>query len=730
MRTPALLIAALSAYCTMPTAWAVEATCPHAPLLQMPLDAVNNKDSDKITLTADQVEVQETGWSRLRGAVRLLQGERLLAAEQLDYDKETRRVTLQRPSTYQDRNVMIRSASAEFDLGNATGSFKDTEFVLPANGGRGEASRLSLVGPGLVEADQASYTTCARDSEFWKLRAGHIRIDQKKGIAVARHARIEFGGVPVLYTPYLRWPTDNRRRTGLLAPTVGDSDKTGFDLSVPLYLNLAENYDATLMPRYMSKRGIQLNASGRYLFEDISGDLAVEYLPEDEVLKQSRALIETNHRALLTSNLAFEGRYAEVSDQAYFEDLSSRLEASSVTHLDRHVLMTYVQPASFSATVLAQDYQTISSNVLPVDEPYRRLPQIRFATLTKNSFYDVRAGLNAEYAFFEREQATALQPQRAQRVDLDPYLRLQKDRASWYILSQANFRSTLYHVPDPGPGIAEFPARTLPQLSAEGGLRFERFTDSNDVQTLEPKLFYLYVPYRYQENLPVLDSGVPDFDFVQLFARNNFSGEDRIGDANHIAFAVTTRLLEPASGIVRLNASVGQIYRLSKTRVLPPCALPPCIRPDEGPTDFIAAADYQINDQWSLGTNLQWSADSGLFKRNSYTARYRDAGWRADLSYRFRERLLEQTDLSMQVPVPFTDHWNFTGRWRFSLPDNQTQELLGGLGYDSCCWSLRVLGRRYLINNKGEFTNSVYLQLELKGLANLGGKTSRLLPED
>ncbi len=706
-----------------------EASCPQTPLLPVPPELTGARDADSITLSADQAEVQDSGWSRLRGAVRLLQGERLLAAEELDYDKATRRVTLQKPSTYQDRNVSIRSRSAEFDLGKSTGSFVGTDYVLSVNGGRGEAQRLSLTGPGQVEAVGASYSTCPPGGEFWKLRASHIEIDQKEGIGVATHARIEFSGVPLLYTPWLRFPTDRRRRSGLLAPSIGDSVQTGLDISQPVYLNLAENYDATLTPRYMSARGTQINASARYLLAQSEGDLAIEYLPEDRELRTSRALFEINQRARLAPDLAFEGRYAEVSDQTYFEDLGTRLESSSITHLDRHLLVTYVQPAGFSLTALVQDYQTVSANLSGIDEPYRRLPQLRFAALTRDSWQDIRVGVNAEYAFFERQQVSGTQPRRAQRVDLDPYLRLQKDRDSWYVLSQLDFRSTLYQLPDPPPGQEEFPQRTLPQFSAEGGLRFERLTADADVQTLEPKLFYLYVPYRNQEKLPVLDSGVPDFDFVQLFARNNFTGEDRIGDANHIALALTTRLLEPSTGIVRLNASVGQIYRLAKTRVPPPCTRLPCIAPDEGPTDFIAAADYQLSERWSLGTSLQWSPDDGLFKRNAYTARYRDGAWRADLSYRFRERLLEQTDLALRLPLPFTDHWNFTGRWRYSLPDGKTQEALAGFGYDSCCWGLQVLGRRYLVNTQGEFTNGVYLQLELKGLANLGSKTKNLLPE-
>ncbi|MEK6806717.1 MAG: LPS assembly protein LptD [Pseudomonadota bacterium] len=708
---------------------AAEASCPQVPLLPVPPELAGAGDSSTVKLSADQAEVQDSGWSRLRGAVRLLQGERLLAAEQLDYDKATRRVTLQKPSTYQDRNVSIRSRSAQFDLGTATGSFIGTEFALTESGGRGEAQRLALTGAGTVEADGASYTTCARDSEFWKLRASHIEIDQKEGIGVATHARIEFAGVPLLYTPYLRFPTDRRRRSGLLAPTLGDSVQTGFDFAQPIYLNLSENYDATLTPRYMSARGIQLGASARYLFENSAGDVAVEYLPEDRELQTSRGLIEINHRALLASDLAFEGRYAEVSDPNYFEDLATRLESSSTTYLDRHLLVSYVLPASFSLTALVQDYQSVAANIAGTDEPYRRLPQVRFSALTQNSIFDVRAGLNIEYAFFERQQVVGGQPRQAQRVDFDPYLRLQKDRDSWYVLSQLDFRGTLYQLPDPAPGVQEYPSRALPQFSTEAGLRFERLTGAHNVQTLEPKLFYLYVPYRNQENLPVLDSGVPDFDFVQLFARNNFTGEDRIGDANHVALSVTTRLLEPDSGVVRLNASIGQIYRLAKTRVPPPCARAPCITPDEGPTDFIAAGDYQISERWSLGANLQWSPDDGLFKRNSYTARYRDGGWRADLSYRFRERLLEQTDLAVRMPLPFTDHWSFTGRWRYSLPDGTTQEALAGLGYDACCWGVQVLARRYLVNTQGEFTNGVYLQLELKGLANLGSKTKNLLPE-
>jgi LPS-assembly protein len=320
---------------------------------------------------------------------------------------------------------------------------------------------------------------------------------------------------------------------------------------------------------------------------------------------------------------------------------------------------------------------------------------------------------------------------------VNPFLRFVSDHSAWYAASQIDFRHTRYEVGDPLPGQPTDPHRSLPQFSVEGGLRFERLTGGGDLQTLEPRLYYLNVPFRDQTLLPQFDSGEPDFDFVQLFERNRFSGVDRISDANHLALSLTSRLLDPEDGTQRLSGSIGQIYRFEPTRVeLLDCAPPNCTA-DRGGTDFIGEVDYRLPFGLRFTTTGQWSQDRNEVIRGSAAIRYRSERRRADLAYRFREVLpitgasLEQLDLSASTPV-----WgpvSALGRWRYSREDERTLEALAGLEYQTCCWALRTAYRRYQFSYdtvlaQPEYTTGVYLQLELKGLTRIGAGFQSLLP--
>lgn len=713
-----------------------DASCTQVPFADLP--AVDGVIEDQVTLTAEQADVQQDGKSRLQGSVRLLQGDRLLSADRLDYDKQRQRVRVDAESVFRNRSVMVRSQAAEFDIPSRTGQFDATEFLLLDRAARGSADRLQLSASGAVELNDVSYTSCAADSDAWYLRASDIRLDTDSGLGTARNARLEFGGVPILYTPYLRFPIDDRRRTGLLYPSMGQTNRNGFEFRWPLYLNLGPNYDATLTPRYMAERGTQLNGDGRYLLRRGEGAARYEYLDGDRQLaNQKRAFGSWDHVGLFNSNTEFEARYAEVSDNQYFEDLGSELADSSTTHLERFAEITYVAPASYTVGVKVQDYQTVSSTVAAANEPFRRLPQVTVDTITRKSWRNLRLGFAGEYVNFERDfsvaaspPTVAAQPRSGQRLDLRPYLRFQRDINAWYLGSQLEYRHTSYQlkdIPSPSP-LAESSQRELPVFSTETGLRFERLTAGGSLQTLEPKLFYLYVPFRNQDDLPLFDTGEPDFDFPQLFALNRFSGEDRLSDANLLATAFTTRLINPDDGFVRLSASLGQITRLQPARVdVSNSSAGFDAAPGAGSTDFIGSLDYRFNEEWSLASSVQIT-DSGDFARNSYALRYRDGRRRADLGYRYRDTILEQADVSAALPI--YGAWSGIGRWRYSLNNNQTLEGLAGLEYDTCCWAVRSAYRRYVATTAGEYSNGIYLQLELKSLTNIGTGVRELLPQD
>ncbi len=715
-----LLLAAL-AVIAAPLTYAADAPVQGSVCAQPPLaeGLPAARFDQNLTLTADQLTWAQDGLSDLFGDVRLTQGDAEFVAHALQYNDQTRSVSINAESLFRNRYFVIRSAHAEFNLAAETGSFLDTEFLLTERAAHGSAGQITLTRTGVADLEDVRYTTCAPGHEAWELRAGRIHLDQQKGRGTARGASLRLGGVPIFYAPWFQFPIDDRRQSGLLFPVIAQTNNTGFDVRWPVYLNLAPNYDAEIIPRYMSRRGPQIGADFRYLLSQSRGHSHYEYLNRDEVIDQRRTYFEFDHVGRLSPHLGLDMQFAEVSDPGYFEDLGGRLDTTSISYLDRYARLTYQAPASYRLQGLLEDFQTVSRSVLPSDEPYKRLPQLRVDALTRNSWHDLRAGFDGEYANFVKSDALE-----GQRLVLQPFVRYLVDHNAWYVTSQADWQYTRYQITSGrAPGQPAGPQRVLPIVSAEGGLRFERLTRTGMLQTLEPQLLYLFVPFRNQDQLPVFDSGEPDFDFVQLFARNRFSGEDRISDANHLAAAFTTRVLDPRTGGVRFVGSLGQIYRFQAPRV----TLPNTQTPDSGITDLVAATDVLLSEHWSAGAATQWSPDTNRFDRTGLALRYRATRTSYDLTYRFRRGVLQQLDTAVRLPL--FGGLSVAGRFRYSVRDRQTLESLAGVEYDTCCWAVQASMRRFIANSNGEFTNGVYLQVQLKGLTRIGSSYDTFLPE-
>lgn len=682
------------------------------PQLDYEMQEPSSSPDERLIINADQSTLEDGGLSTLAGAVRLKQGDKEFSAQKVEYDDQQRQVHVRMESLFRNRSLIVKSKRVDFDLNTETGVFSDTQFTLPERAARGDASIITLNKEGNAEFRLARYTTCAPGSKAWYLEARDIRLDHDEGLGTADNARLRFLGVPVLYMPWFQFPIDDRRRTGLLFPTIGQSGKTGFDVRWPVYINWAPNYDTTLTPRVMTKRGLQLGSDTRYLLQSGEGHARFDFLNHDAEANDARSYFELSHVNLINQRLSLETHLAQASDREYFEDFGGAADAASTVYLDRSILFTYQAPSAYLITALAQDYQTISNSVLPADEPYRRLPQLQLRMRTKSSIADTRAGLFSEYTNFRRANDT--QNPQGQRINLQPYLLTEVERNTWFFNSETSFNYTQYELTDTLPGSPSSLQRSLPQFSAGAGLRFERLTSGGRLQTLEPEAYYLYSPFRDQTLLPLFDSGEPDFDFTQLFARNRFSGEDRVSDANHLAIAATSRLLDPNTGEQKLAASFGQLFRFKQPQV----TLPGATVPREGAADFIAGLDYRIARAWSALLTSQWSPDDGSFSRNSVAVRYREDQRLFMLAYRYRQSILEQADVAASFPLNST--WRLTGRQRYSLRDSDTLDTLLGVEYSTCCWAVQTSYRRFIANTRGEFDSGVYMQLNLKGLTRLG----------
>ncbi|MGH8461772.1 MAG: LPS-assembly protein LptD [Stenotrophobium sp.] len=698
------------------------AEAPMCPQLYLAGDQPSDGPTDgPVVLTADHVELEKDGLSKLLGSVLLKQGGKEFSSQALSYDDRKQLVRVRADSLFRTREMVIESHQADFDLNAQSGAFSGTRFTLPVRAARGSADRIMLFKTGTAQIDNASYTTCSPNSNAWYVKAKSIHFDYSQGVGTASNARLVLDGVPVFYSPYFRFPLDSNRHTGLLFPTIGQSINNGLDMRIPLYLNLAPNYDATFTPRYMSKRGIQTDTAARYLFARNEGDLDFQYLNNDLSTGLTRRLIEYNHQGLINSRLATLVHFADVSDPNYYSDFGgNNLDASTLTYLDRSASLTYQAPTVYVITGMLQNYQTLSTTILSADQPYRRLPQLRIDATSPGSLYDTRLGFTGEYNNFVRPDSVD-----GQRVNLQPYLRYARDDISWFSASQLDFRYTGYQLTNTAAGQPTRPSLALPVYSASGGLRFDRLTGGGSLQTLEPQIGYLYVPYRNQDALPVFDSGEADFDSTQLFSRNRFYGGDRIADANQATLALTSRLMNPETGTIWLSGSLGQIYRFTAPRV----NLPGETAPGNGAADFVGTLDYRISRHWATSSDLQWSPVSRNFNRSELALHYQgDERQRLDLAYHYRRGLLEQTDAIVSTPV--YGPWRVAARWRYSLADNQTVDTLAGVEYDTCCWSLRTSYRRFIANINGQRDSGIYLQLELKGLSRIGTGFEGLLPAE
>ena len=534
-------------------------------------------------------------------------------------------------------------------------------------------------------------------------------------MGTARDVKLRFKGVPILYSPYLSFPITDARKSGILTPEVGSTGRSGNELSVPYYWNIAPNYDATFTPRLLTERGVQMAVEGRYLFRKSDGIAQVEYLPDDNKFGDNRHLVSFDHRTIFDNGWRNLVDFSQVSDTQYFEDLGGSLSISSITHLNRSALFDFYGE-HWSFVALFQDYQTIDEAIVPVDEPYRRLPQFKATGYWPRALFGFDYQLETELANFDRDIGTV-----GWRLNLVPGVELPIEQSGWFIRPGVKFDHTRYKLENRLPGEELEPSRSLPIASIDMGLNFDRMMNgSGRLQTIEPRLLYVHVPSRDQSELPVFDTILPDLNLVQLYRENRYLGVDRITDTDQISVGITSRIIETASGRELMSATIGQALYLSDQRV----TLPGQALSAGDSSDYIAELRFLLYENLNFDVGHQWS-DTGT-TRSEARLQYRPAGNKIlNLAYRFRSGALEQGDVSWSWPL--MQSWNFVGRYNFSLRDNRALEQFYGLEYESCCWGLRLVGRRFISKRDGTQDSSIGLQLVLKGMTSVGTAADRLL---
>ncbi|MGB4812088.1 MAG: LPS-assembly protein LptD [Methylophilaceae bacterium] len=582
--------------------------------------------------------------------------------------------------------------------------------------GRGDAKAVLFEGQDKKRLKGARYTTCAAGVDDWYIKSNDLELNDFTESGIAKNAYIEFKGVPILYTPWIGFSFSNQRKSGLLAPSFDTSTKTGFGVTIPYYWNISPNMDATLATRILSKRGVQLQGEFRYLEENFSGIDNLEYLPNDNQTASNRWYANLKHQQNLGHGWSAGFSYERVSDNQYFSDLSTRITTTSRVTLPQQFNVDYADD-TWRFNGIAQKFQTLDG----ISYPYERLPQL---TLIGNRDYGYfNANLYTQLVAFDVNKDAPANVT-GTRFTIYPSISLPMTNTYGYLTPKIGVHHTSYSLNN-DPNNLSSADRTLPIFSLNGGLYFDRdFKIANRAysQTLEPRMFYVYIPSTKQSNLPVFDSSLSDLNFSSLFSENQYTGNDRINDANQLSLALTTRFIESATGVQRLSASIGQRYYFTNQTV----DLPGETLRQSNSSDIIAGLSTNLKTHWNLDAFWQYNTDNSNAVRTTISSRFNpEPGKTLNLSYSYRKDVsgaaintgINQIDLSAQWPLG--KGWYGVGRTNYSFYDKQNIETMLGLEYNAGCWIFRTVLQR--VTTATADTNTAFMfQLELGGLASIG----------
>jgi len=561
-----------------------------------------------VSLYADETELHLDGTSHLKGNVVLEQGNRYLHADTVSLTRDANTQDWQQIRAfgnihYFSPGLNIWAHSAKYCHPERYFELEGTFYRWYEKHARGQAQHLSINHQGIIKLRETTYTTCAPHQTTWELKAKDIELDTHKGYATAKHIWLTMKEIPVFYFPYFTYPIDHQRHSGFLFPSYGSSSNFGSEILVPYYWNMAPNYDMTLAARWLSERGTEAQSKFRYLFAHSAGIFQIHFLPDDRKYQEFReenlqnspgnlspldprivALHAGDNRTAVNyrhstqfgkqwqANIIFD----YVSDDNYFVDLGNDIQTNSTIHLPQQANLSYYGD-HWSHYFNIEEYQVLQPLSKPInDEIYKRQPQWVFEAYYPNLFLNMTMGVNGETVnfthapdFFTHASSTT-----GQRYHLRPQLALPMHNTWYYLKPRIQLDWLVYSLRlgenETSTNPPAHVSRTIPLYDLDSGLIFEReFMCRKNlmIQTLEPRLYYLYVPYRDQSSYPNFDSGIMNFSYSQLFRDNRFSGRDRVGDTNQMSASLTSRLLHKTSGQEWLRASIGQIFYFAPRRV-------------------------------------------------------------------------------------------------------------------------------------------------------------------
>ncbi|MGE8413737.1 MAG: LPS-assembly protein LptD [Pseudomonas sp.] len=761
--------------------------------------------------------LQEQQVATLAGDVVMRQGSMQVEADEANLYQAENRGELNGNVRIRDNGTLMVGDHADVQLDTGEAKVDNAEYVMHKSRVRGSALYAKRAENAIIRLKDGTYTTCEPNSNAWQLKGNNITLNPATGFGTATNVTLRVKDFPVLYTPYIYFPIDDRRQSGFLPPSFSTGSDTGFMLVTPYYFNLAPNYDATLYPRYMAKRGMLMEGEFRYLTKSSEGQFGAAYLNDDNDdrkkqtdYEKTRYMLNWQHKGGLDSRTMTEVDYTKISDPYYFQDLQTdQIGVKSTDYVNQQGAVSY-RGDNYTARLNVQAYQLATvANITPYD----KLPQITFngslpyhpegldftyetelvrfeRDLQKGNFFDKDGGpfdSNGNAIGTRRLDANVAGLDRANgdRLNLKPGVSLPLNWSYGYLTPSLKYMYTRYNLDLDGTGkegilrareaaansgtryiggdYSSSQSRGVPIASVDGGLYFDRNTQwfgKNYRQTLEPRMFYLYVPEKDQQDIPVFDTGEPTFNYASLFRDNRFTGSDRVGDENKLSLGVTSRWIED-NGFQRQRISVGQaLYFKDRTVQLPGIDYRTRDDAKSNVSPYALEYEYRYNRDWRTTAEYNWDPDSRSPRSGSAMFHYQpednpnkvvnvgyryrndqirydqnsgtwkmggDYGTRGQPGYVKDYYKIQQHDFSVIWPI--VPQWNAISRWQYDYNRNRTLEAFGGFEYDNCCWKLRLISRYWVKydefsqdapeNEKGD--RGIFLQIVLKGLGGVMG---------
>ena len=710
-----------------------------ADLTQSPTEA-------DLEVYADDTEVTE-GELLFQGNVSLKQGYRQVTADRVTADRARETATATGNVVFREPGILIRGSRIDYDSQSEEAVVSDAHYVIHERRMIGAADQLKRSGNGEIAIEDGRVTYCAPDDPDWVLHANNIEIDPDSGDAQAWGAKLEVANVPVLYLPWIRFPVDSRRKTGLLFPDIGSDTRGGIDITAPVYFNLAPNYDLLYRPRYIQERGFLHQGKFRWLSDNMGyweldgGWIGDDSKYEDEFPLDdgSRWLVGTKHNGRFGDNWHTYINYTRVSDTEYLRDLNnSNLSAQRETALQQLARLAWIND-QWQITLDFEQFQSIAEDIA---EDYRKLPQMTARWVGDREWMGLTPIFLSQLSHFDSD----IERVTGQRLYNEFGLTKPMNWTAGFFQPTVKYRSVNYELDRPFTNIETSPNSGSLMASLDGGLIFERQTSlfgQSMTQTLEPRVYYLYSQYEEQNFQPDFDSAELTFSYGQLFRDTRFSGNDRLDDANQLSVGVTSRYFDNETGEEKLSASLGQIYYF-RDREVRLNAFDPVLAENTSP--LAGEFSWSPSQQWQLRASALYDTNDNTFDAASAQATYFPwSGAVLSAGYTLREPppsllerpVTEQANVSAYVPI--TDDWSLFGALEYSLEGSTAVEDMVGFEYDNCCWRIRILYMRYINTERGEIPNfsdpnldrenAIQVQFLLKGMGGFGGRVDNLLKD-